>query len=209
MVVTAAKVAPTPAGRGWPERLPEATPIADMKPEHQAAYWKHQSRKHGDTAKARADYEAIKAERDQLKASTQTDAEKAIVEARADERAKAEKDTASKYQARLVAAEVKAALAATKFPADKIAGQVEFLDHSKFLTADGEVDADKVKQYAAGLAPMAARGPTWAAASAEGTRPARACPLEPTCTPHPAARPPEKKKEINHASSQERDHRRG
>jgi len=145
-------------GEVGPNGFPESTPIADMKPEHQAAYWKHQSRKHEDTAKARADYEAIKAERDQLKASTQTDAEKAITDARADERAKAEKDTAGKYQARLVAAEVKAALASTKFPADKIAGQVEFLDHTKFLTADGEVDADKVKQYAAGLAPT---GGTW------------------------------------------------
>ena len=69
-------------GEVGPNGFPESTPIADMKPEHQAAYWKHQSRKHEDTAKARADYEAIKAERDQLKASTQTDAEKAITDAR-------------------------------------------------------------------------------------------------------------------------------
>lgn len=139
--------------------FPEKTPIADMSAEQQAAYWKHQSRRHEDAAKARADYEAIKAERDQLRSATQTDAEKAVSEARAEERTKAEQETASKYQSRLVAAEVKAALAATHFPADKIAGQVEFLDHSKFLTTDGEVDADKVKQYADGLAP--AGGGTW------------------------------------------------
>ncbi len=136
-----------------PNGFPEATPIADMTPEHQAAYWKHQSRKHEDAAKARADYEAVKAERDQLKAATLTDTEKAIDEARKDERAKAETETAAKFQASLVRTKLEAALVARRFPVDKAGAQVEFIDHTKFLTPAGDIDADKVKQYAEGIVP--------------------------------------------------------
>lgn len=139
--------------------FPVDTPISNMTEAQKSEYWRHKARKHEGAVKARADYDAIKAERDQLKSATQTETEKAIEAARAEERGKVEQETAGRFQARIVAAEVKAALAAAKFPADKIAGQVEFLDHSKFLTASGEVDADKVKQYADGLVP--AGGGQW------------------------------------------------
>lgn len=138
--------------------FPADTPIADMNAEQQAAYWKHQARKHETAAKARSDYDAVVAERDRLKSATQTEAEKAV------EAAKTEASTAAKVEARnqyvpqLVSAKLEAALAG-KMPADKIAAQVEFLDHTKFLTESGEVDTDKVQQYAAGLAPAGGQWP--------------------------------------------------
>lgn len=131
---------------------PANTPLSEMTEGQQLAYWKHQARKHETTSKARADYDTIKAERDQLLSSTQTEAEKAVAAAR-EEGARAGR---AEYAPRLVAAELKAALAG-KIPADKLAGQIEFIDHTKFLTDTGEVDTDKVEQYAEGITPAA----TW------------------------------------------------
>jgi small-conductance mechanosensitive channel len=45
---------PTPAAVNE-HGYPDATPIADMSSEHQAAYWKHQSRKHEQRASAAPD----------------------------------------------------------------------------------------------------------------------------------------------------------
>lgn len=133
--------------------FPENTPIAEMNDKQQAAYWKYQARKHEDTSKARADYEAVVAERDKLKAATQTDAEKAVDEAKATARKEALLEAAPK----LVAAEFKAELKGSRTP-EQIAALLEPLDLTRFLTATGEVDTDKVSQYAAGLG---SAGTTW------------------------------------------------
>lgn len=129
---------------------PDKTPVADMSVEQQAAYWKHHARKHENAAKAREDYDAIKAERDQLKQAGMTPDEKALEQAKQAAADAARAEVTSTYAARLVGAELRAALAG-KVPADKLAAQVEFLDHTKFLTDSGEVDADRVSAYAAGF----------------------------------------------------------
>ena len=64
--------------------FPGGVAVADMPAEQQAAYWKHKARKHEDTAKARGDYDAVKAERDRLLQAGMTDAEKAVNTARAE-----------------------------------------------------------------------------------------------------------------------------
>jgi hypothetical protein len=129
-----------------------------MTDAQQAAYWKHQSRKHEDRAGATADYDAVKAELDRLKALTQTDAEKAIEQARAEARTQAKAEAIRDSLPRLVKAEIKAA-AAGRVPAERLDAGFDLLDLTKFLTADGsEVDADRVSQYVEGLAPD---GKTW------------------------------------------------
>jgi hypothetical protein len=138
----AADAAAASADKGFPE----GTPIAEMTAPQQAAYWKYQARKHEDTSKARADYDAVVAERDALKKATQTDAEKAVDEAKVAARKEALLEAAPK----LVAAEFKAELKGTRSP-EQIAALLAPLDLTKFLTADGEVDTDKVSTYAAGL----------------------------------------------------------
>lgn len=145
-------------GSGDEKGFPAETPIADMTAEQQAAYWKHQARKHESTSKARGDYDAVVAERDRLKTATQTDAEKAVEAAKTEASTSATVEARNQYVPQLVTAKLEAALAG-KMPAEKIAAQVEFLDHTKFLTEAGEVDTDKVKQYAAGLAPAGGQWP--------------------------------------------------
>lgn len=133
---------------GGDKGFPDGTPVAEMSAEQQVAYWKHQARKHQSRAEARGDYDTVKAELDQLKTKHQTDADKAIDEAK---KAGAAEATA-KMAPKLVAANFAAVLAG-KRTADDIDAIVDGLDVRKFLTDTGEVDTDKVKQYAAGLAP--------------------------------------------------------
>lgn len=66
------------AGNGFPAE----TPVAQMEPAEQAAYWRHQARKHEARASGRQDYDAIKAERDELKQAGESASEKAVREAR-------------------------------------------------------------------------------------------------------------------------------
>jgi len=139
--------------------FPANTPTAQMTAEQKAEYWRHKSRKHEARADAHKDYDQIKTELDELKAQHQTDAEKAVEQAKKDAAEAARRDVAAEFAPKLVQAKLEAALAASKVPADKIKSHVEFLDHTKFLTDAGEVDTDKVTQYAAGLAPAGDQWP--------------------------------------------------
>ena len=142
---------------------PDKTPVADMEPAHQAAYWKHQARKHESRADARQDYDAIKTERDRLRAAGQTEQEAAATAARVE----GEQAAAQKYGVRLVAAEFRAAAAGRIVngqPLD-VAELVQGINASYYLTDTGEVDTDKVTRFIDGIAP--------ATTSATGTPPPR------------------------------------
>lgn len=138
--------------------FPDKTPINDMTEGQQAAYWRHQARKHEDRVKSMADYDALKAERDTLKSKTQTADEKALEAAKKEAGEAAAAAERAKMAPRLVSAEFKAANGG-RIPAEQLKLVLDGLDPSKFLTAEGEVDADKVKQYVDGIAP--ADGKKW------------------------------------------------
>jgi hypothetical protein len=99
----------TPAAPAVNEHgYPDATPIADMSAEQQAAYWKHQSRRHEQRASAAPDaaelerLRAAEAELNTRKAADMTESERLKSEAEA-ARAEAE---AAKAQAATVTAEL-------------------------------------------------------------------------------------------------------
>jgi hypothetical protein len=134
--------------------FPVNTPLEQMTTEQQVAYWKHYSRQHEATAKARADYDVVKAkadELDQYKAANATEHEKAVTAAAAQARAQALQETTP----RLVAAEFRAATAGRLTP-EQLATALEPLDMSKFLDSTGNVDTAKVAAHAAILAPAPA-----------------------------------------------------
>lgn len=160
------------AGDGRGPGTDAGKPISEMTDAEKAAYFEKKANRYQNSLKERRDYAEIKAERDKLKAAGQTDAEKAIEAAKREAATAAATDTASKYQARLVQAELKAELKG-RIPDDQIAGHVEFLDTTKFLAADGEVDTDKVQQYAAGLVPAGAHRPDMGQGRRGGSTPAK------------------------------------
>jgi hypothetical protein len=143
---------PPPADPGFPT----GTPVADMTVDQQAAYWKHQSRKHEDRSKAFGDLtpEALaelreKAEKQEaFEYELSSEAEKRAADARREARAEAD----AEYRPRLVEAKFEA-LSAGRIEPEKLATILEPLDLSKFLTTDGTVDAAKVSAYVDGIAP--------------------------------------------------------
>lgn len=126
--------------------FPDGTPWREMTAEHQAAYWRHQSRRHEQRANAAADYEQVKAERDQLKSEKQTPAEKDAENARAQAADAARAEERGKFAPRLVAAEFKS-YGAGKIPSAQLASLISGAHAPNFLTSDGEVDTDKVADY--------------------------------------------------------------
>jgi hypothetical protein len=158
--VAAAPAAPAVPTPPVDNGFPAGTPLEQMTPDQQIAYWKHYSRQHEATAKARADYDAIKAkadELDQYKAANATEHEKAVKAAADAARAQALQETTP----RLVAAEFRAATAGRLTP-EQLASALEPLDMSKFLDPTGNVDTAKVATHAALLgAPQIPAAPTF------------------------------------------------
>lgn len=132
--------------------FPANTPLEQMTLEQQVAYWKHYSRQHEATAKARADYDAIKAkadELDQYKAANATEHEKAVKAAADAARAQA----LAEATPRLVSAEFRAAVG-TRLTKEQLDTALGPLDLRWFLDATGNVDVAKVAAHAALIAPV-------------------------------------------------------
>lgn len=139
--------------------FPANTPLKDMTAEQQAAYWKHKARKHEARASAAADYDDIKAERDRLKQATMTDDQKTIEQARNEAADAARVEERSKLLGQVVKAELRGALTAKKIEAARINAALGPIDTRYFLTDSGEVDTDKVAEYADGFAPAGTQWP--------------------------------------------------
>lgn len=110
---------------------PENTPVAEMKPEEQAAYWKAQSRKHEGRATSAS------AELEKLRNAGLSEQEQAIEKARNEGRTEAAKEAAVEV--------AKAKLEAAGVPADKVGD----LNLSSVLDDDGKIDPVKVAELAA------------------------------------------------------------
>lgn len=144
--------------QGSDKGFPENTPVAEMTAAQQAAYYKDKAQKHEDRNKALLqitggkhgdDLKAVLDEYGQLKSASQTDAEKAVEDAKKQTRAEVALDS------------VRAAFDLL-LPDDMSAEQKEeklgVLNLAAFLTSDGKVDTAKVKTHVATLAPAKDQG---------------------------------------------------
>lgn len=122
---------------------PDETPVVEMTPEQQAAYWKRQSRKHEG---AKKDLETQLAELKDPK--NQVNREDLEAEIRADI-AKAEVPGAVRSKFKSVIAD-----RLTDEDFDEV---FEGLDYTKFLTAEGQPDADLIEKRANLIAPPAVK----------------------------------------------------
>lgn len=128
--------------------FPENTPIAEMTAEQQAAYWKHQARKHEQRAESRSDYDDLKAKAEQFdkaQRDAETEHEKAIREAR--EAAKAE------GRAEALAESTETTVKALLEGALKVRGEQDPASVLKFVTSaafvtDGQIDHDAITAFA-------------------------------------------------------------
>lgn len=140
----------TDGGSQQDRGFPAETALADMTTEQQTAYWKDKAQKHerlwkevksSEGYKNAGAYKRIKAELDELKQSTLSDAERAVEAARSEGESAGEARAAQRYQRDIVFAKLQIATGQS-------AEALKYLDHTAFLTDSGEVDADKVTEYA-------------------------------------------------------------
>lgn len=153
-----------PGDKGFPAN----TPLAEMTPEQQAAYWKDKARKHEGTVKDRADYDALKAKAarlDELERAGETDTDKAIREAREAGAADAIKTSFDKTAKALLRMGLRSANVEDK-DIDEI---VEQANLSAFADEDGDVDDEKVARYIKRNAGTASSTPKWPA-TGQGNR---------------------------------------
>lgn len=138
-----------PAKRSGDRGYPQNKAISDMNPDEQAAYWKFHAQKWEGFARDRKDYAKVKKELDDIKRSQMSDQERAIDEARAEARTEALQESGT----RLVEARLAGALEGRGLEVDQVQERLQFVDLSKFLTSDGEVDAALVSNFLDGVAP--------------------------------------------------------
>lgn len=128
--------------------FPSETPVDDMTPEQQVAYWKHQARKHEKSDKSKSDYEDLKAKAAELatlKAATATEQEKAVDEARRE----GENIGAERYLKDAVKGYFRAATGKSNDEVDKA---FEHIDAKSFVDGQGNVDVEKLEEFAKSFA---------------------------------------------------------
>jgi hypothetical protein len=138
--------------------FPADTPVSEMTPAQQAAYYKDKAQKHEQRnkdllaitgGKVGDELKAVLEEYGQLKTASQTDAEKAIEEAKKQTRAEAALDSVRSAFDLLLPDDM---------PEEKKNEALGVLNLAAFLTPDGRVDTAKVKTHAATLAPAKDNG---------------------------------------------------
>lgn len=163
--------APQGAPQGDPQQpadpgFPADTPVKDMTPDQQAAYWRDKAQKHEKLWKAvevtPEELTALREKADQhdaLERELMSDHDKAVQEAREAARLEAQAEFATE----LVTAKFESA-SAGRLDADRLAKILAPLDLTKFLDAKGKVDGAKVQAYVDDVAPKstvpAPRGPS-------------------------------------------------
>jgi type II secretory pathway pseudopilin PulG len=124
--------------------FPANTPLEQMTAPEQAAYWKHESKKHQRAANARSDYDDLKAkaaELEQLQQANQSAEEAAIEAARRD----GEVIGASRYLKEAVKGRFQGI---TKKTDEEVETIFEHVDALSFTDDKGDIDVEKLTKYA-------------------------------------------------------------
>lgn len=147
-----------------------------MTSEQQAAYWKHQSRKHEDRVKSFGDLttDQLKDLRDKASRADKLDYDlsSATDKAVADARRETEREVGDRLRSQLVDTAFRIAVGDRK-TADEVADFISDLNLSRFLNADGSVDTAKVLARVDQFAPATGnqqQRPAGPSASGQGNR---------------------------------------
>ncbi len=135
----------------WDKPYPQK-PLADMNPEEQNAYWKYHNRKLEDRLRQMGDYDQVKQQLAQLQQMTQTEWQRAVLEAEGRGQAKAMEQAAGQ----MVAVAFQGA-ANQRMTPDQIQAQLNVLDAKRFVH-NGQVDIAAIHAYVDTIAPARQNG---------------------------------------------------
>jgi alanyl-tRNA synthetase len=133
---------------------PTDTPVAEMTTEQQAAYWKHQSRKHEERARSREDYDAVKAkaaELDKLREQQMSEQEKAAAKAHEAGLAEGRRLEAAENNSKATRAMLEMALTSRGRNPEQVETLLRHVNFESYV-ANGEPDTDAIAAYADSIA---------------------------------------------------------
>lgn len=139
------------ADGAWDKPYPQK-PLAEMSVEEQNAYFKFHNRKMEDRVRQMADYDQVKGQLAQLQQMTQTEWQRAVLEAESRGRASALDQAASQ----MVAIAFQGA-AQTRMTPDQISAAINHLDSKRFVH-NGQVDIAAINHYVETIAPARNNG---------------------------------------------------
>jgi hypothetical protein len=128
--------------------FPAKTPVAEMNPQQQAAYWRNQAKVQQKIAEQRKDYDeqaAAAAKWRAYESEQQTPSQKAIEEAKLEAKKEVAGETALASLATILQNRGK--------DESEVSDLLEFVSSDRLLTSDGKVDRQKVAAIADKLAP--------------------------------------------------------
>jgi len=128
--------------------FPADTPVAEMTQDQQLAYWKHQSRKHERRADERKDYDQLKADSEELirlRSESQTEAERALAEAREEARREGENLGAQRYLTDAVKAKFQHLTGKSD---EEVATAFAHVNAQSFTTDQGDIDSAALTAFA-------------------------------------------------------------
>jgi DNA-binding helix-hairpin-helix protein with protein kinase domain len=161
MTDTGAPPAPAPAPPAPPALpvepatgFPADTPVAEMTVDQQAAYWKHQSRKHEERARSREDYDAVKAkaaELDKIREQQMSETEKAVNKAREEALAEGKRQAMTDLSTKYTRAMLETALTTRGRTPEQVETLLRHVNFESYV-ANGEPDTDAIAAYADSIA---------------------------------------------------------
>jgi alanyl-tRNA synthetase len=134
--------------------FPADTPVAEMTVDQQAAYWKHQSRKHEERARSREDYDAVKAkaaELDKIREQQMSETEKAVTKAREEALAEGKRQAAAEVNSKYTRAMLEMALTSRGRSTEQVETLLRHVNFESYV-ANGEPDTDAIAAYADSIA---------------------------------------------------------
>ena len=136
---------------GWDKPYPQK-PLTEMTVEEQNTYWKYHNRKLEDRIRQMGDYDQLKQQLGQLQQMTQTEWQRAVLEAETRGRNSAMEQAAGQ----MVAVAFQGA-ASNRMTPDQIQAQLGALDPKRFVHG-GQVDIAAIHQYVDTIAPQRQNG---------------------------------------------------
>ena len=145
--------------------FPAATPVNEMTPEQQAAYWRHEAKKQqkraekfegiGDPDKIRADIAAAEKAAEDARLAAMSESEKALEAARKEAREAGIAEGSGKWLKDAVQSHVALlSQAPGETPEEtkaRVNGVLQYIDPTQFVGSDGALDAEKLTSFANSL----------------------------------------------------------
>ncbi|MCC3333584.1 phasin family protein [Nocardia abscessus] len=135
-----------------PHGFPKKTPVEDMAPEQQAAYWKYHARKHEGAVKAYGgktpqQIAELETQLQTLQSERMSAEERAVADAVSQAQEATRAEVAQEWQGKYRTARLEAIAGRILTDEEQLKSFMDIVDTAKFVGEDGEIDAEAVTRH--------------------------------------------------------------